>query len=211
MSTSRAPRVAFRMRFDLLQLALHEAEVVAVDLHDHLPADAGDRLFDAVLDRLAEVEVDAGPIPSARAHRLDDLLLLRPVLPFLLGLHDHEGLGLVGRLVVGAVFRVALLAEHVLDLGELEQREPHLAQQPAPRSSEIALGIVTVMWMSPSFMGGRNSEPSRGTRTMAPTITAAATSATSDGRRIVTRSAAQVALLQPDGETSDASPRTGGA
>ena len=29
----------------------------------------------------------------------------------------------------------------------------------APRSSDTALGIVTVMWMSPSFIGGRNSEP----------------------------------------------------
>ena len=32
-----------------------------------------------------------------------------------------------------------------------------------PRSSDTALGIVTVMWMSPSFIGGKNSEPSLGT------------------------------------------------
>ena len=32
----------------------------------------------------------------------------------------------------------------------------------APRSSEIALGMVTVTWMSPSFISGRNSAPSLG-------------------------------------------------
>ena len=58
----------------------------------------------------------------------------------------------------------------------------------APRSSDTALGIVTVMWMSPSFIGGRNSDPRRGTSIVAPAITASATTATRAGRRIVTRS-----------------------
>ena len=42
------------------------------------------------------------------AHGVDDLLLGAPGAPLLLGLHDHEGLGLVGRLVVGAVLGVPL-------------------------------------------------------------------------------------------------------
>jgi hypothetical protein len=57
-----------------------------------------------------------------------------------------------------------------------------------PRSSDTALGIVTVMWMSPSFIGGRNSDPSRGTSSPAPPITTAAASATTIGRRTVRRS-----------------------
>ena len=72
-----------------------------------------------------------GPI-QRHPHRLDHLLLGAPRPPRLLRLHDHEGLGLVRRLVVGAVLGVPLLAEHVLDLGELEQREAHVAQQGRP-------------------------------------------------------------------------------
>jgi hypothetical protein len=43
------------------------------------------------------------------------------------------------------------------------------------------------MWMSPSFIGGRNSEPSRGISMIAPAITATAAIPTSSGRRIVIR------------------------
>ena len=57
-----------------------------------------------------------------------DLLLGAPGLPLALGLHDHERLGLVRRLVVGAVLRVALLGQDVLHLLEGEQREARLAQ-----------------------------------------------------------------------------------
>ena len=72
-----------------------------------------------------------------------------------------------GRLVVGAVLGVPLLREHVADLGELEQREARVAQHSAPRSSATALGAVTVTWMSPSFICGRNSVPRRGRRHIA--------------------------------------------
>src|SRR5205085_9081980 len=58
-------------RFDLLQLAVHEGEVVAVDLDDDLAADPRDGLLDTVLDRLAEVEVDAGAL-DLRAHLLEE-------------------------------------------------------------------------------------------------------------------------------------------
>src|SRR6185437_15061955 len=46
---------------DLLELLLHEAEILAVDLDDDLPADAGDGLLHPILDRLAEVVLHAGP------------------------------------------------------------------------------------------------------------------------------------------------------
>jgi hypothetical protein len=56
-----------------------------------------------------------------------------------------------------------------------------------PRSSETELGMVTVMWMSPSFIGGRNSEPRRGTSHVATPITSTATTAVAKGRPMVTR------------------------
>ena len=129
-SRRRARRASTsRMRFDLLELLVHEVEILAVDLDDDLPADAGDRLLDAVLDGLAEVVDDARAASRARrAWRRRSAPSLRPGVPLALGLHDDERLGLVRRLVVGAVLGVALLGEDVLHLGELEQREARLAQ-----------------------------------------------------------------------------------
>jgi len=49
--------------------------------------------------------------------------------PVRLRLHDHERLGLVGGLVVGAVLRVALLGQDVLHLRELQQGEAGVAEQ----------------------------------------------------------------------------------
>ena len=127
LDVARAARRA-QDPIDLGQLLVHEVEILAVDLHHHLAADARDRLLDAILDRLAEVVDDAGPPLEPGAHQVDDLLLGAPGLPLALGLHDHERLGLVRRLVVGAVLRVALLGQDVLHLLEGEQREARLAQ-----------------------------------------------------------------------------------
>src|SRR5262249_11822204 len=53
----------------------------------------------------------------------------------------------------------------------------------APRWSEIALGMVTVTWMSPSFIWGRNSAPRRGTSQNASASTATPASRRARRRR----------------------------
>ncbi len=116
------------MPLDLGELLVHQVEVVAVDLDDDLPTDAGDGLLDTVFDGLAEIVLDARAGLELGAHGIHDLGLGSAALPLALGFHHDERLGLVGRLVVGPVFGVALLGEDVTNLGKLEQRQPGLAQ-----------------------------------------------------------------------------------
>src|SRR5262249_51542607 len=96
---------------DLLQLLVHEVEIFTVDLDDDLAADARDRFFDAVFDRLREVVVHAWALLELLAHGVDDFVLLAAGVPLAFGFHDDEGLGLIGRFVVGAVLGMALFGQ----------------------------------------------------------------------------------------------------
>src|SRR6185295_5416710 len=87
----------------LLQLVVHQVQILAIYLDHDLAADARDGFFDAILDRLAEVVDHARPLLELSAHGIDDLLLGAAGVPFALRLHDYEGFRLVGRLVVGPV------------------------------------------------------------------------------------------------------------
>src|SRR5712692_4817751 len=82
---------------------------------------AGDVPLDVVLDRLREVEVDAGDLREPRVHGGDQPLGGDASGPLLAGLQVHEVLQVVGRLPVGAVLGAAELAEDASNLGKGEQ------------------------------------------------------------------------------------------
>ncbi len=122
---------AFRPAQDPLhldELLVHDAEVVPVDLHHDLPADARDRLLDAIFDGLAEVVVDAGPLLELGPHGVDDLGFRSSARPLGFGLHHDERFGLVRRLVVGAVLGMALLGQDVTHLLKFQECEPRVAE-----------------------------------------------------------------------------------
>src|SRR4029079_3694892 len=91
LHVARAARAA-QDPLDLVQLAVHQVQIVAVDLHDDLAANPRDGLLDAVFDRLAEVVDDAGTALEGGPHRVDHLLLAAARVPLVRRLHDHEGL-----------------------------------------------------------------------------------------------------------------------
>ena len=101
-------------------------KVVAEDLDDQIAVRTGQLVEYAVDHRLRETDLDAGQFAKALGHLGDQLLLVHPRGPGVVGVQRDSAFDVRRRPRIGAVVVAPELRDDVLDLLEFERSCAHL-------------------------------------------------------------------------------------